>query len=258
MIGLKYGAYVLQNPPYNWVHATDVYSSPESAVQAETLAEADGALVVQQKYRPKSFSMEGIIRRESRAELKAAIDEFKLAMAVKNQAFDVDEVGDGDIRRYLSYATNVIVARSKRNLSAAYSVAFICPDGVAWSVSSTALVSPTGITTSSLGIPITAGGTYKVEPMITLTMNTVTGGTGKTVTISNGTTLRGISVTRNWATGDVLEIDSTKMSVYVNNQPVDFTGQFPKWDVGAGELSYLDDLTTRDATLSASYTKRWL
>lgn len=256
MIGIKYGAFVLQNPPYNWVHSTDVYSSPESSVQTTTLAEADGALVVQQKFKSKTYSIEGVIRRNTIPELETALDEFKAAMAVKNQAFDVDYASD--IRRYLSYATTVIIARSPRNTSAGFSVAFVCPDGVGWSVDSTALISPTGITTSSVGIPITTQGTYKVEPLTTVTFNTVTGGTSKTVTISNGTSLRGISVTRNWTTGDVLEIDSLKMSVYVNNQPVDFTGQFPKWDVGTSELQYLDDLATRDVTIKSSYTRRWL
>ncbi|WP_100504108.1 phage distal tail protein [Mycobacteroides abscessus] len=256
MIGLKYGDFILQNPPYIWVHQTDVYSPPESSVQADTLAQADGALVVQQRYKPKTYSISGVIRRDDTVALEQALDTFKAAMAVKNQAFDVDYAGD--VRRYLSYATTVTIAKTGRNTSAGFTVAFICPDGVGWSVDSTSFVDPTGITSSNFSIAVATAGTYKVEPQITATFNTVTDGTGKTVSISNGTSLRGISVTRDWITGDVLEIDSLKMTVYVNNMPVDFSGQFPKWDVGASELSYLDDFSSRDVTLSASYTRRWL
>ncbi|NED59763.1 hypothetical protein G3I15_02355 [Streptomyces sp. SID10244] len=135
---------------------------------------------------------------------------------------------------------------------------FHSPDGVGWSIGSTALIASEGITGSNVSIPVTVQGTYQADPLITVVLNTVTGGTNKTVTISNDVSLRGLSVRRNWATSDQLEIDCLNKSVFVNNLAVEFTGQFPKWEPGAGALGYLDDLTGRDATISSSYTRRWL
>lgn len=257
MIGIKYGTYNLQDPANGvWVHGTDVYSAPESALQADTLAEADGSVVVQQRYKSKTFTIEGILRRDDLPSLEAAMDEFKAAMTVKNQAFDLDYAGG--VRRYLSYASNVILTRKNRGTSATFNVSFLCPDGVGWSVDSTALVASTGITTATSNIGVTVSGSYKCEPLTRLTFNTVSGGTDKTVTVSNGSTQRGLAIRRNWVSGDVLEIDSLKKLVYVNNLSVTFTGQFPWWETGAGSVAYLDDFTSRDVTMTSSYTRRWL
>ena len=95
--------------------------------------------------------------------------------------------------------------------------------------------------------------------LITLTLTSVTGGTpSKSVIISNDSTLRGITVTRDWANGDVLEIDCLNKTLYVNDTVVAYSGQFPKWTPGGSGISYLDDFTTRSATLSAVYTRRFL
>lgn len=254
---MKFGAFNLQDPANGvWVTDTDIYSSPENNIQADNLAETDGALIVRQQYSSKPFTVSGVLRKDTIGELEQLIDTFKAAMAVKNQAFDLEY--SGDIRRYLASAKSVTVARGKRLTSAVYTVSLLSPDGVGWSLDSTALLTPTGITTSSPSFAVTVLGTYACEPVTTVTLNTVTGTTNKTISISNGSSLRGISIKRNWSTGDVLEIDSLKKTVYVNNLPVEFTGQFPRWATGSQVMQYLDDFTTRDATIKASYTKRWL
>lgn len=257
MIGVKFGSYNLQDPAGGvWVTDTDVYSSPTNTIQTDALAESDGGLVVKQRYQSKTFKVDGLIRGDSIAELDMMLDQFKAAMASKNQAFDIDYAGG--VRRYLANAQNVVLTRTRRLTSAAFSVEFQSPDGVGWSLNSTALIASEGITGSVVSVPVTAEGSYQVDPLISATFNTVSGGTAKTVTISNDVTLRGLSVTRNWATGDVLEIDCLNKTVFVNDLATEFSGQFPKWEPGAGALGYVDNLTSRDMTLRASYTRRWL
>lgn len=254
MIGVKYGSFDMQANGYR-VTDTDVYSSPENRIQADSLAESDGALVVKQQFTSKTFKVEGWFRGNTIAESESMMDAFKTAMSVKNQVFDIDYAGG--IRRYLASAQNVILA--KRGLtSVGFSVQFLSPDGVGWDLTSTSLLTPTGNTLSTNSYAITSGGSYQSEPLIKVTVNTVTGGTSKTIQISNGSTLRGISINRTWANGDVVEIDSLKKTVYVNNIQTQFTGQFPKWESGTGVLNYIDDFTTRDVTIEASYTRRWL
>ncbi|GAA1073955.1 phage tail domain-containing protein [Tsukamurella spumae] len=256
MIGMKFGEYNLQDPPRIWVSETDIYSSPESQVQAETLARADGAVVVDQRLKPKPYSIQGVIRRESIAELELAIDELKLAMATVNQAMDLDYANG--VRRFLSYPTAPIITRKARNTSALFNVQFICPDGVGWSLDRSVLLNPTTIVDSVVTLPLVVEGTYKAEPELTLIVNAIGSGVARTVTISNEATQRGLSVKRNWLPGDVLQTDSLHKTVFVNSVPTEFTGQFPEWKPGAGGLTYLDDFTSRSVTLDGAYTRRWL
>ncbi|WP_437440989.1 phage distal tail protein [Rathayibacter oskolensis] len=114
------------------------------------------------------------------------------------------------------------------------------------------------MTAANQALPITVGGTYKAQPAIRLELTTVSGSGTRTITITNGSSLRGMSITRTWSAGDVLEIDSLNQTVYVNNIPTPFVGMFPSWEPGAGSVNYLDDFTARSANLTARYTRRWL
>lgn len=254
MIGVKFGDFDMQANGVTTT-ATDVYSAPPNDIQADELPEADGAVVVKQRFTSKTFSVEGYLSADTRAELEALMDDFKQAMSVRNQAFDIDYAGG--IRRYLCNAKNVMIA-DKSVTRAGFSVEMLSPDGMGWDLDSTSLLTPTSITSSSVQIAITVGGTYRAEPLITATINTFTGTSSRTVTISNGETLRSIAITRTWTAGDVIEIDSLNKTIYVNNSAVEFTGQFPRWDVGAGSIGWLDTFTARDVTLTSSYTRRWL
>jgi len=234
---------------------TDVYSSPKNKIQADTLAERDGALVVKQQYESKPFTVSGYLRKTTQADLEALMDTFKAAMAIKSQAFDIEHAGS--TRRYLASAQNVILTR--RGLTtAAFSVEFLSPDGMGWDTTSSSLITSTGITTSTLSIPFTVGGSYKAEPIIRITINTITGGTAKTIQLTNGSTLRTISITRTWTAGDVLEMDTLKGQLLVNGVAMDYRGSLPSFEPGAQTLVYTDDFTTRDVTILSSYTRRWL
>lgn len=254
MIGVSYGDFNLQADGVT-VTGTDVYSAPTNNIQADPLAERDGALIVKQQFGKKTFTVEGYIRKDTIIELEAALDTFKLAMSKKNQGFDIDYAGG--IRRYLASAQNNIISR--RGLtSAGFSVEFVSPDGMGWDLESAVLISPTSISVSNTTLALSVGGSYKADPVVKVTVSAVTGGTSKTITLSNAATLRSVSVTRTWTAGDVLEIDTLKGSVLVNGIAHDFTGQLLSFDPGDGGIGYLDDFTTRTVALEASYTKRWL
>ncbi|WP_298585123.1 phage tail domain-containing protein [uncultured Kocuria sp.] len=254
MIGLKYGAFDLQANGFR-VTDTDIYSAPTNRIQADPLAERDGALIVKQQYDSKTFTVEGWFRKSTIAEVEQARDEFMRAMGAKNQALDIDYAGG--VRRYLASAQNVILSRIGLT-SFGFSIEFLSPDGMGWDLSSTTLVAGELITNSSATIPIDVGGSYKAEPVISVLINDVTGGVGKTVTISNGISLRQIQVTRDWVAGDLLEISTIEGTVFVNNIATDFTGQLPEFEAGIGRLGYNDDFTTRNALLTAGYVRRWL
>ena len=206
MIGVKFGDFDMQANGVI-VTGTDVYSAPANNIQADKLAERDGALIVKQQYDSKVFSVEGYIRKDSIAELEQCMDEFKLALSRKSQAFDIDYAGG--IRRYLASAQNLMLSKSSLT-TAGFAVQFLSPDGMGWDLESQALIDSANTSLSNTTFAFHVGGSYKSDPIITVTVNTVTGGTNKTITLSNAESLRSISVTHDWIAGDVLEIDSLK------------------------------------------------
>lgn len=255
MRGLKYGSFDLQSGGVTTVDA-DVDSAPTNTIQADNLAERDGALVVKQQYSSKPFTISGNLRADTPDLLDALLDTFKAAMAKKKQPFDIEHAGG--IRRYLGSARNVTITRRKGFMSALFNVEFLSPDGMGWDITSSTLISSTNITTSNQSLPITVGGSYKAEPIIRITINTITGGTAKTLQVGNGETLRTLSITRNWTAGDVLEMDTLKGQLLVNGQAVDYRGSLLAFEPGANALVYTDDFTARDVTILSSYTRRWL
>lgn len=255
MIGVKYGAYDMQANGCS-VTDTTVHSAPQKTIQSEKLAETDGAIAVKSTYEAKTFTVDGQLSGSSIAALDSLQDVFKAALNIEAQNFDVDYAGG--TRRYVATPQNIMISRPRGLDTCTFSVEFYCPSPVGMDTYASTLLAATGITSNTAQPAITVGGSYQAEPLIILTLTAVTGGTAKTVTIQNGTTLRGVSITRNWLPGDVLEIDCLNKLLYVNNAVVPFSGQFPRWDVGAGTISYLDDFTTRSASLTAAYTRRYL
>lgn len=235
---------------------TDVDSAPPIDVQAERLAEADGAVIVKRSLDPKVFRCEGFITADAVEELRAVLDTFKGALNKQNQNFDIDD-GSG-IRRYIATPRNMIISRPKGLNTATWSVEFFCANPVGLDTDESTLLAATAITGAQASTAITIAGSYKAEPLITVTVTAVTGGTTKTITINNDSTLRGLTVTRTWTNGDVLEVDCLNKTVYVNNTVVEFGGQFPAWDPGSSAIGYLDDFTTRTVSLTATYFVRYL
>lgn len=234
---------------------TDIFSSASTSIQADKLAEADGAVIVKSTLEPKTFKVEGTLASDTVEDTHRLIDRFKLAMSEKNQAFDIEYAGD--TRRYVSMARNTIISYGGR-LDAGFSVEFLCAAGVGSDTYASTLLASTNVSTTTAILGITVGGTYKAQPVITVTINTVTGATDKTLLINNAVTLRGISVTRTWTAGDVMVIDSMNQAIFINNAAVEFSGQFPEWEVGAGSIGVVNDFTTCDISVEADYTRRYL
>ncbi|KSZ59659.1 hypothetical protein Z045_05670 [Rhodococcus pyridinivorans KG-16] len=254
-IPVTYGPYSLQTTNVRTTR-TNVFSAPRNNIQADKLAESDGAVIVKAQLEPKIFTVEGILRTDSIEATQHLMDQFKAALSVPNQALDIQYAGD--TRRFISTAQNIMLSNDRGLASAGFSVEFLCPSGVGTDTYASTLLAPTAITTSTASLGVNIGGTYQAEPTIVLTINTLTGGTNKTVTVTNDVTRRGVAVTRDWAAGDKLEIDTLGKRIYVNNIPMDFIGQFPVWEPGPGSIGVMDDFGARDATVNVEYVRRWL
>lgn len=117
--------------------------------------------------------------------------------------------------------------------------------------------SPVNITMADIG-----GSALYQAPIITLYLSALTAGSG-TVTLGNPATGQTVSITRTWAAGDQVEIDSQNKTVKVNGILVDFTGAIPEWQpkilVGTGQskVQYTDTFSTRTLRIRGIYYKRY-
>ncbi len=254
MISVKYGSLDMQANGMT-VTDSDVYSTPKKDVQTEKLAETDGSIIVKTTYESKIFTVNGYMQAADIPTLDALIDTVKAALNLEAQNFDIDYAGS--TRRYVATADNIMISRPTGMNTCTFSVEFTCALPVGSDTTSSTLLASTNVTVSPSSLAITVGGSYQAQPYITLTVVSISTGSN-TMTITNGSNQRGVSITRNWSAGDVIEIDSLNQTLYVNNLVVLFTGQFPRWDVGAGTIQYLDTCTSRSVNITATYTRRYL
>ncbi len=256
MTTIEFDSYSLQADGV-YTTDTDVFSAPAVNINAEKLAEADGSVIVKTQLDPKVFKCEGYMQAATTAALDTLIDTFKTNLNKVSANFDIDYAGG--TRRYIATPRNMIISRPKGLNSAGWSVEFYCASPVGYDTTTSTLLASTVVTSATSQLSITNDGSYIAQPLITVTLTSGTGlTTSKSISISNDTNLRGITVTRDWTAADVLEIDCLNQTVYVNNVSVEYTGQFPKWSSGAGGIGYLDDFTTRSVSVEATYTKRYL
>lgn len=99
-------------------------------------------------------------------------------------------------------------------------------------------------------------GSYIAEPVINVTINSVTGGTGEAVSIFNASTNQGITITGDFTAGSQLEIDCSQYTARLNGVNMDFEGLFPTFPPGSQRIGYSDTFTTRDVDVTVTYNPK--
>lgn len=78
-----------------------------------------------------------------------------------------------------------------------------------------------------------------------------------TVSIGNLNTGQTLQITRSWAVGDTLQINSQSNTVQVNGTDVLFTGAIPTFGLGTQTITYNDTLSSRIFQLYSYVYVRW-
>src|SRR3990172_1162676 len=110
-------------------------------------------------------------------------------------------------------------------------------------------------------LKIDQGGFERVytATMQNITFSSLSGATGKIVTLTNPDTGEEISITRDWVNTDVLVVNCFTKTLTVNGVEVDYTGKFLGFEPGISrKLVYEDNFTGRSVTFGFSYTKRYI
>lgn len=232
-----------------------VYKLPTRNNKLYKRAMRDGRKHVRSEYNDRALVLEGDISRASRALMEASRDTLMEYLQPVDEKLEFEQAGA--LRRYMATMRNVIMTEDMGGF-APFSIEFdlSLPFGV--DINLTTLLNNVNHNSSSTDHAITIGGSVFAEPLITLTLTSITGGTNASVLIENPATGQGITVQRSFSNSDVVKVDVDAHKVYVNDVEVEYSGAFPTWDVGSGTLRVTDDFSTVASTVLMTYRKRYL
>jgi len=230
---------------------------PEKDAKLYALAHANQSNTPFVNYPTKTIPVTGTIFGSSIADLDSRIDAFKSYLAGTEQNLDI--AWNGSTRRYIATANKLAIDRPYGLTYGKFSLEFDCKYPFGNDTATTTALTASGRTSAVYNDSYTFLGTGIVQqPITTVTLTAVTGGTNQYISWGNGNTGQAITVSRTWSNGDVLVIDSTQSTVTVNGLPVNFSGAFSQFAVGAGTLQYYDGFATRTFSITTIYTARYL
>lgn len=236
---------------YDW----RVNSLPNRELTTQKVANRDLSILTRAEYSTKEIVLYVNIKKENRTEVEQAFLNFKAVLQSINKTLTVPQYGTN-----VNYTTTLYKIDDERVNPYEYDlvVIFVASDPIGQDSVATAMVDSSNITEQSTQISTTVEGSYYARPEITITINSVTGGTDGTVSVRNSATGQGITVSGDFVDGDVISIDSLNQIVTVNGVKSDYSGGFPQFAVGFVGISYVDTFTTRDVTLEATYYRKYI
>lgn len=227
---------------------------PNRQLNIYKLARANKSILTSAEYSNKEVTVRFHLKGCDRGETETVMEELKSFLRSINQPLIVRQA-EKDIT-YNDATLNEINFEWFSN-KILLTLVFTVADPIGYEDDNTALLNTT-ITTSTSSNPIENTGSFDAEPIVNLTITTVTGATDQSLSIKNEETGQGITLTRTWSNGDTVEIDSLNKLVTINGTNSDFSGQFPVFPPGSGSLGYTDTFTTRSVDLSAEYQKHYI
>lgn len=229
---------------------------PTRNINALGLARMDKVSVASAFYAGRKISIVAEVARDSRILLDDQLDILNKYLAPKEKLLVVPY--GSTTRQYTATFSNM----SKKDNQGGYvsiELEFICSDSLGYDTASTTIATHNHNVAATKSYFFVLDGSAEWQyPVITVTVNSLLGGTSKDITLSNHSTGQGITVNRTWIAGDVLVIDTVNQTVKVNSADVAFTGAFPIFQLPSGTLDYTDTISNRDVNISAVYQRRYV
>jgi hypothetical protein len=221
------------------------------------LANSNRSVITNIDYPNKAITIVGAIIGSSIANLDSRVDDFKAALRGKNKNLDINY--NGVSRRFIASANSISVIRKGKQLFARFTVQFVCTEPFGMDTSDTTALSASARTSNSYADLYTFLGTAPYQlPVVTITINSVTGG-NTYLSFGNANTGQSVNITGvTFQAGDVLVIDCYNRTVKLNGLPQDYTGAIPEFEPGAQSFNYADGFTTRNFNINIVYKKLYL
>lgn len=221
------------------------------------LAHANKSSIPFVNYPQRGISLTGKVIGSSIADLDSRLDTFRSYFTDKDSNLDIDY--NGTTRRYIATLNALSITRPFGLVHANFVAQFLCTQPFGQNTSTTSAASANNVTTASATYNHTFLGTAPFQlPVITITIDAVTGGTGH-LTIKNGANDQGITIVgQTFSATDVIEIDCKNRTVKLDGAEIDFLGAFPEFAPGSQDIEYEDGFTTRTYDINAVYYPMWL
>lgn len=234
---------------------TDPYKQPQRKLSIANLARSNKRRANSAFYTQKQIVVRVGITRSSRDAVEQSIDALNNLLQGVSKELWLQQ--SGSVRKY--YCTlNDVTPRVDGGAYWEADLIFACDDSFGYDTAYTTIVNKSNSAASDNDQYNFQGSADFQAPIITVKLTAVTGGTAANMVIGNQQTGQSITINRTWAANDLVEIDSQNETVKVNGVEVAFTGAFPKFATGLGNLTYSDNFTTRTKTYFAFYYKRWV
>lgn len=227
---------------------------PQRDIKMSKLARTNKSVTTSAEYSDKEVTVQLHLLGCDRSETETVMAELKSQLRLVNGDLIVSQAGsditfaDATLNEinYSWYSNKMIIT-----------LVFVVADPIGFEEDTTVMIN-TVVTAAASSNPIVNTGSFDAEPIINITVTTVTDGTGQSLSVKNEETGQGITLTRTWVDGDTVEIDSDNKTVTINGTISDFTGQFPTFPPGTGSFGYTDTFTTRSVDLTAVYQRHFI
>lgn len=237
---------------------------PTKQLRTYSLAHANKSVIPLINYPDKQIRITGSLIGTGISNVESLIDTFKGYFNGKDKNLDIGYAGG--TRRYIATLNGLSIDQTFGLTSARFVAEFFCTQPFGVDTATSSLLSVNGRTAATYTDTLTIDGTAPEQyPIITLVYTAITGGTDKTITISNDNAGQSLAIAGTFSSGDELTINSFDRTVIYDDgvlAPYELAsvGAFPIINTydGNPDFTYLDDFTTRTFDIDIDYSKRWL
>jgi hypothetical protein len=224
--------------------------------QVYNLGHANRSVIPYVSYPSKQITISGMIYANDIPSLDIALDVFRSYFTGTARNLDIGYANG--TRRYTATANQISITRPGGLVYASFNITFIATNPFGQDIVPTNALNVSGRTLASYTDFLTFIGSAPVQqPVITLTYTSITSGAAKTVIVGNNSNGQQITITRTFATGDILTFDVVNKLVTYNGVSIDYTGAFPEFPIGTQSLAYTDSFTARTFNINVSYYPLW-
>lgn len=238
---------------YVLVNKLNRYGTGERDIYSETLSFQDGFEVLRSYWRSRTIILEGTLDATSSDHLGTLLDTLKSNLSGINKNLDIDYAGG--TRRFKGTLTKLEAPEDFYNIThLPYTAEFLCqPFGYA---TTNVSITASDVTAGTHTETFTVTGTYKPQPIITITFTAESGATA--VSVENETTGETIVIEQNFSVDDVLVINTETQKVTLNGTQIDFSGPMIDFDIGSNTVNIDVSSTSHTYDLDITYNPRYL
>lgn len=234
---------------------TDPYKLPRRDVSMSRITRTDQSYSNTANYVERIIVVSVGISRNTRSDLERSVDDLMAILQGVNKPLIMDQAGS--TRVYYATLEDAPVEEDGGSYIK-IDLTFTCVDRYGYGPTQLTLLTIGTTTAYSRVDSLNFVGSAKQAPLFTITYSSITDGTDETVMIGNGNSSQEISITRVWASSDVITIKTGNQPyVRVNGVDVEFSGSFPLFETGSQTWYYEDTFTARTFTGSIVYTPRY-